>query len=140
LSEHDAEQILPWLVLLITVAVFFAVYIVVAWLIYRANEVLPAEHRKTESWQAFLLLIPLFNLVWNFILLGRVSRGMQSYFQSKNDASAGDCGAAIGLWFSISAICCWIPFVSCIAYPAALVLLIIYLVKITGLRTRVLAG
>ena len=117
-----------------------AIGILVAWLIYRANEALAAQHRKAESWQAFLLLIPLFNLVWNFILLARVSGGFLSYFQSKNDASVGDCGAAIGLWYSIAVICAVIPFVNCIAGPAAIVLLIIYLVKISGLRTRVLLG
>jgi hypothetical protein len=124
----------------ITLAISLAINLLICWLVYRANEALPAEHRKTESWQAFLLLIPLFNLIWNFVLLARVSGGMQSYFQSKNDASVGDCGAAMGLWYSICSIVAFIPFVQCVAGPAALVLLILYLVKISGLRTRVLAG
>jgi Domain of unknown function (DUF4328) len=138
---NDEAAIAAFLIGLgITLAISLAIYLLVAWLIYRVNEALPAEHRKTESWQAFLLLIPLFNLVWNFIFLARVSAGLQSYFQSRNDTAAGDCGAAIGLWFSICAIGSWIPIASCVAAPAAIVLLIIYLVKISGLRTRVLAG
>jgi len=139
-GNDNGEQLAFWLILLITAAISIAIYVLVAWLIYRANEALPAPHRKTESWQAFLLLIPLFNLFWNFVLLAKVSGGLQSYFQSKNDTSVGDCGANIGLWFSICAIGCWVPIASCLAFPAALVLLILYLVKISGLRTRVLAG
>ncbi|MBK7642893.1 MAG: DUF4328 domain-containing protein [Planctomycetes bacterium] len=124
----------------ITLAISLAINLFVCWLVYRANEALPPEHRKTESWQAFLLLIPLFNLIWNFVLLARVSGGMQSYFGAKGDTSAGDCGASIGLWYSICCIACFVPIASCIAGPAALVLLILYLVKISGLRTRVLIG
>jgi hypothetical protein len=124
----------------ITLAISLAISLLVAWLIYRANEALPAQHRKTESWQAFLLLIPLFNLVWNFILLARVSAGFASFFESKNDASVGDCGAKLGLWYSICVIGCWVPLVYCVAVPAGMVLLILYLVKISSLRTRVLLG
>ena len=137
-DEATAAAIL--IALGITLAISLAINLLVCWLLYRANEALPAQHRKTESWQAFLLLIPLFNLVWNFILLARVSGGFQSYFASKNDTSVGDCGAAIGLWYSISILVCFVPIVSCFAGPAGLVLLILYLVKVTGLRTRVLAG
>jgi hypothetical protein len=139
-GSDEAELAALLLVLGITLAISLAINLLVCWLLYRANEALPVEHRKTESWQAFLLLIPIFNLVWNFILLGRVSGGMQSYFQSKNDTTVGDCGAMIGLWYSICVIGCWIPIASCVAAPAAIVLLIIYLVKVTGLRTRILAG
>ena len=139
-SGHSGEQVAFWLVLLITAAISFAIYVFVAWLIYRANEALPAQHRKTESWQAFLLLIPLFNLFWNFLLLAKVSGGMQSFFQAKNDTSVGDCGANLGLWFSICMIGCWVPLASCIAGPAALILLILYLVKLNTLRALVLAG
>lgn len=114
------------------------VVLLVAWLVYRANEALPREHRKLESWQAFLLAIPIFNLVWAFILTARVSKGFQSFFASKNDPSVDDCGEKIGLWFAI----CWagshVPLLWCLSFPAAIVLLILYLVKITGLRARVL--
>jgi hypothetical protein len=138
---NDEAALAAFLIALgVTLAITLAINLFVCWLVYRVNEALPAQHRKTESWQAFLLLIPLFNLVWNFVLLARVSGGLQSYFQSKNDTSAGDCGAAIGLWYSISCIAAWVPIVVCVAGPAALVLLILYLVKISGLRTRVLAG
>jgi len=141
MNGNDEAGALAGLLLIgIILLIQLAIGILVAWLIYRANEALPAQHRKTESWQAFLLLIPIFNLVWNFILLARVSGGFQSFFQSKNDASVGDCGAAIGLWYSIAAVCAVVPLVNCLAGPAALVLLIIYLVKISGLRTRVVAG
>jgi Domain of unknown function (DUF4328) len=138
---NDEATVAAMLIALgITLAISLAINLLVCWLVYRANEALPAEHRRTESWQAFLLLIPLFNLVWNFILLARVSGGMQSYFQSKNDASVGDCGATIGLWYSICCIAVWVPIVVCVAGPAALVLLVLYLVKISGLRTRVLGA
>jgi hypothetical protein len=137
---HALGDLAPLIIALITLAIMLAIEIVVCWLIYRAHEALPAQHRKTESWQAFLLLIPLFNLIWNFVLLPKVSAGFQSFFQAKNDTSVRDCGASIGLWYSICSVACFVPIVSCLAWPAALVLLILYLVKISGLRTRVLAG
>jgi len=131
MQNGDAEAAAVIFFFMVVFAVMLAINIFVCWLLYRANEALPVAHRKIESWQAFLLLIPLFNLVWNFILFSRISGGFQSFFQSKNDASVGDCGAAIGLWTSICAIFCG---------PIWLILMVVYLVKVSGLRTRVLAG
>jgi hypothetical protein len=128
------------LVIGIVLAVMLAVNVFVCWLVYRANEALPGQHRKSESWQAFLLLIPFFDLFWNFVILARVSSGMQSFFQAKNDASVGDCGAKLALWYSISCVLACVPFVGCLGSLAALVLLTQYLMKLNSLRTQVLAG
>jgi len=143
LSNNGSDEAALAAVLLalgLVLLVMLAVNIFVCWLVYRANEALPAQHRKTESWQAFLLLIPLFNLIWNFVVLARVSAGMQSFFQAKNEASVGDCGANLGLWYSISCLVAFVPFVGCVGSLAALVLLVMYLMKVNNLRTQVLAG
>jgi hypothetical protein len=140
-NDDTAAIVVAILIFLgILFAVMLAVSIFVSWMLYRANEALPVQHRKSESWQAFLLLIPLFNLIWNFVMLARVSSGMQSFFQAKNDESVGDCGANLGLWYSISCLVACVPYVGCLGALAAVVLLIMYLMKINNLRTRVLAG
>jgi hypothetical protein len=49
----------------------------------------------------------------------------------------GDCGKGIGLWYAICAVCCIIPCLNYVAGPAALVLLIIYLVKVMDLKNQI---
>lgn len=97
----------------------------------------PAEHQKITPGMIWLILIPIFGLVWNFFAFPRISESYKSYFDTVGDQSVGDCGKGVGLWYAICSACCIIPCVNYIAGPAALVLLIIFLVKLFGLRGRI---
>jgi hypothetical protein len=113
-----------------------AIAIVVCAILYSAQKRVPVEHRKIEPLMIWLLLIPLFNIVWNFFVYLRIPESYQSYFHSQGRTDVGDCGRGIGLWLSICYLATIIPCVNYIAGPAALVLLIIFLVKITGLKNQ----
>lgn len=116
----------------IALGLFFtlAISFVVSLLVYLPYKKLPAEHQKMPPGQVFLLMIPLFNLVWNFFVFLKVPESFQSFYVSRGRPEVGDAGRTIGMWFAICAACSVVPCLNYLAGPAALVLLIIFLVKV----------
>lgn len=123
-------------VMLISLAVSIGIMALIAWLLSGHLQAIPASHRKLQPNQVWLLLIPLFNLYWNFKVFLGISDSYKSYFDSVGRTDVGDCARQMGLFFSIAACCAIIPCVNMLAGPAALVLLIIYFVKIGDLKTK----
>ena len=114
-----------------------AINLVICFFLYRDFEGLPERFRLMPSWQVWLLIIPLFNLVWNFFVFPKLSASYQNYFAEQGDTSAGDCNRGLGLTFAILAVCSLIPCIGFIAGLAALVVVIIYLVKMNELKNKV---
>ena len=82
----------------------------------------------------------LFNLVWVFFVFPKLGKSYQSYFAEQGRTDLGDCGEKIGLWYAICAVLGCIPCVNYIAGPAALVLLIVFLVKALTLKGLIPEG
>jgi hypothetical protein len=130
-------------VLFMLVALGISVFIL--YLFYNLLNALPPEYRLMEPPMVFLLLIPCFNLVWNFFVFARISKSYENFFRD-HDRPVGDCGAGLGITYSICAVLVSIP---CLNYvtificgPAMIVLIIIYLVQLHGLKKEIpsLAG
>ena len=123
--------------LVIGLAIALAVQVVIILLLQNPLKAVPSEHRKIDPGMIWLLMIPLFNLFWNFQVYLAVSDSFKSYFNSVGRRDVGDCCRTIGMWYAICAACSIIPCLNYIAGPAGLVLLIIYLVKIHGLKNEI---
>ncbi|MGB7160576.1 MAG: hypothetical protein WBD40_21100 [Tepidisphaeraceae bacterium] len=117
--------------------VVIAILVFIYYLLYSALKAIPPEHRRMEPGQVWLLLIPVFNLVWNFFVFMRIPESYQSYFHSRGRTDVGDAGKNVGLWYSICACCAVIPCIGFIPGIASLILLILFLVKIMGLKAQV---
>ena len=129
---------------LILVLVGLAIAIVICLLLYTAQKRVPMEHRRIEPGLVWLLLIPIFNYVWNFFVFLKIPESYQSYFRAQGRTDVGDCGRSLGQWYAICAAVGFaggfIPVVNCFAGLiglASLVLLIIFLIKITGLKNQI---
>jgi hypothetical protein len=118
-------------------AITLAISALICGLLFNLQKAVPAEHRKIEPGLVWLLLIPLFNLVWNFFVFLRVAESYKSYFASVGQPQKADAEWQLGLWYSICVACSIIPCVQYAAGPAALVLLIIYMVKMYGLKGEI---
>jgi hypothetical protein len=125
------------LVVVVMLVVALAVGVLVCYFLYQAARQIPAEHRKLGPSSVFLLLVPLLNVVWLFIVVIKLSESFQSYFSAQGRTDAGDCGYAIGLGWAIAVVCAVVPVVNVLAGPAALILMILYLVKVTQLKALV---
>jgi len=121
--------------LLIAMAIGVAVAIAICLLLYFPQKSVPPEYRAIEPPMVFLLIIPLFSLVWNFFVFQRVPESFRRAFAAHGRTDVGDCGRGIGLAYAITSCCTLIPCVGSIAALAALVLFIIFIVKIWGLKS-----
>lgn len=114
--------------------------IVIAYLLSSALQRLPEEHRAIEPWYPWLLLIPFFNLIWNFFVFPKVSQSYCAYFDSLGDDSptdSQDCGEQLGWWYCGLCVASLVPCIGGIAGIAALVILILYLIKIGEFKNMI---
>lgn len=123
----------------IAMVVGLIIMAVICYLVSQIYEAIPEKHRTMIPGQVWLLMIPCFNLFWNFKVYPGLSQSFKSYFDSVGDTTVGDCSAQIALWYCITSVCCIIPCVNYIAGPAALVLFIIFLVKAFDLKAKIKA-
>jgi hypothetical protein len=85
----------------------------------------------------FLLLVPFLNVVWLFVAVIKLSKGYQEYFAANPRPGVGDAGYAIGLGWAIATVCVLVPIAQIFAGLAALILMILYLVKMSQYRAMV---
>lgn len=127
-------------IIVVGIVVSIAIAIVIAVLIAGCYARIPQQYREMEPGMVYLMLIPCFNLVWIFFVTLRLSTSFQKYFTAHGRTDVGDCGYQLGLWYSICMVAGIVPCVNYIAGPAALVLLILYLVKVMGLKNQIPVG
>lgn len=108
--------------------------ILICLLIYLGYKPVPEQYQKLSPGLVFLLLIPFFNLYWNFVVFLQIPDSYKAYFDAHGRTEFGDCGRGIGKWYAICALCMLVPCLNYIAGPAALVLFIIFLVKIYSMK------
>ncbi len=106
---------------------------VLAYLLSGALKVVPESYREISPGVAWLLLIPLVNIVIMFLVFIKIPRSQSKYLASIGNSSHGDCGEQMGL---IGSICMLIPCINVVG----LVLLIISLVKIMGAKQAILSS
>jgi len=115
-----------------------AIQAFVCWLLSGWLKRVPAEHRKQEPGMVWLLMIPLFPLIWNFWVYPKIAESFDSYFASKSEAAESAGGMA--RLYCILAACSlpvgFIPILGGLFGIGVLVLWIILLVKLHGLSKK----
>lgn len=119
---------LVFLVVMLIPAIFYCLTLQKA-----LNRVSP-ENRAMAPGMVWLLFIPLFNLVWHFIVVLNVAKSLGAEFKKRNMVVVADPGKGIGLTYCIL-MCCSIipiPIINSLIGLGALVCWIIYWVQIAG--------
>lgn len=116
----------------------FLIQFFVCWMVYRAAEAVPPEHREIEPALAFLLLIPCLEIFLAFLVQPCVARSYRRWFAARGVTSEGDCGEGLAWWYAITSVCAVIPCVP-LAGLVAIVLQVLFLLRISGLRRQGLA-
>jgi hypothetical protein len=114
--------------------------IVALWMLWFLSDALqrvPPTHRKMHPGQVWLLLIPLFNLIWMFFVYTRIPQSFKSHFDSAGVTGMGDCGKGLGIATGILSLLGIVPVINLIVALPGLIVFIIYLVKIGGLKKRI---
>ncbi len=140
-TPGTAEQLLAagalFTIILFTLAIALAINIVVCALIYTRFKRIPAEYRTMRPGLVWLLLIPLFALIWNFFVFLRMPESFKAYFDAQGRTDVGDCGRTIGRWYAICAVATLVPCVGYFTSIAGLILLIIFIVKVFDLAGKI---
>lgn len=137
----EAADAVAMVIVLLFYGVMFLVAIammaLIFYVLYSSLARIPAQYREMEPGQVFLLLIPCFNLYWNFEVYRKVPRSFRNYFNSIGRQDVGDCGEQLGLWASILLACGLIPCVGAITASVGGVMVLVLLIKFWGYRNQI---
>lgn len=95
------------------------------------------ENRRMEPGMVWLLLIPLFNIIWNFIVINRMADSIQAELQKKGMSVTERPAYNVGIAMCIIGCVTWIPVVGSLASIGGLICWIIYWVKITEFKRKI---
>jgi len=108
---------------------------------------IPPQHRSMSPGQVWLQLIPLFNIVWQFIVVSRIANSIGKELASENsfsferdyaktDANGSKPTKGIGMAYCILGCFSIIPFIGIITGLAAFVCWIIYWIKLASYKNK----
>lgn len=97
------------------------------------------ENRKMQPGEVWLTLIPLFGIIWQFIIVNRMADSLKLEFASKGIKTEEERpGISMGLTYCILYCCSIIPFLGILTSIAGLIYWIIYWVKINEYKNRLI--
>jgi len=94
------------------------------------------ENRVVEPGNVWLMLIPIFNLVYAFILYPKISESIKNEFLKRGLSDSGDYGKSLGTAMAVLGLCGFIPILGGLASIANLVIWIIYWVKMSEYKSK----
>ena len=94
------------------------------------------ENRVIEPGKVWLMLIPLFSLVYSFILYPKISESLKNEFLKRGVADNGDYGKSLGTAMAVLGLCGFIPVLGGFASIAYFVIWIIYWVKMSEYKSK----
>ena len=97
------------------------------------------QNRKMKPTDVWLLLIPLFNLVWHFIVVTHITNSINVEYRSRNLSLNSQTSYGVGMTLCILCCLCLIPFLPILAFIPALICWIIFWVQIHGHKNRIIA-
>ena len=130
---------------LLAAGIFILIFIVIAALVVGIlylltlqnllNRVKP-ENRTVSPGNVWLLLIPIFNWIYPFILYPKISESVAKEFQSRGLPADGDFGKGLGITMPILTLCGIIPVIGALAGLANLVIWIIFWAKMSKYKNQ----
>lgn len=126
---YSILALIPIILLLFTIAILFIRSI--QQLYQNANP----EFRTIEPIMTWLLMLPLFNFVWMFVVLRSVQQLLYQELRVRNIDFEGDRLYNIGVVLGISNIFVLFPYVRWVSIPISLILFIIYWRQIIRYKT-----
>lgn len=129
---HALEALLRGVFGLAFLAVILVAAIFYILTLSRALQKCSPASRTMEPNMVWLLLIPLFNIVWSFLVVIALGKSLGNEFRLRNLPSPGpDPGRGIGLAMCVCGACGIIPLIGLIPSFIGFVLWIVYWIKIS---------
>jgi hypothetical protein len=94
------------------------------------------ENRKTNPDYVWLNLIPIFNLIWPFILNPKICASIQAEFMARGWPEKSDFGRTLGWLYPALTFSIIIPIIGLLGILASLILFILFWVKMAQFKSR----
>lgn len=94
------------------------------------------SRRQVSPNNVWLMFIPLFNLIYPFILYPKICDSIKAEFEQRGLDTKGDFGKGIGITLPILSLVSIIPYLGILASIAHLVLFIIFWSQTAGYKNR----
>lgn len=125
-------------------AVYLGIKALFCWLVWDAQKKVPANLQLMKPGLVWLMMIPLFSMIWGFFVFSKVPLSLQAALKERGMATEGDCGQRWGLVFAILHACTLVagalPLVGPLVGVAVLVFLIMSVVGIRTAAGRLVRG
>lgn len=137
IDEDDEEFLLILSVVLVLLAVVVLVYAFFLLTLHRALGRCRPHNRTMEPGLVWLNLIPLFNLVWQFVTVSRVSASLATEFRARGrDHNKGDYGYALGMTAFALFLAVIVPILGVLCWIGGFVCWVIYWGQIAHLGAQ----
>jgi len=118
---------------LMSLGVFLFITVFYNLTLSRALKKCSPASRTMEPGLVWLLLIPLFNLIWHFLVVIALGKSLGNEIRARGIANAEpEPGKTLGIAMCVCAACCIIPILNILTGLAYMVLWIMYWSKIAG--------
>ena len=94
------------------------------------------ESRAMQPGMVWLMFIPLFNLVWHFMIVINLAKSLGAEFQKRGIQEEPNPGKNLGMVMCILACCGIIPLLGILCSLGALICWIIYWIKVAGFSAK----
>jgi hypothetical protein len=132
------EIILVTGVLVLILIIPFVFYLIT---LQKTLEAISPENRKMAPGQVWLLFIPLFNLIWQFIVVNSIADSIAAECRKLNiTTNEARPTAGIGIAKCVLSVCGLIPYLGSLCSVASIICWIIYWVKVAEYKNQIIAN
>lgn len=131
---HFLPHLFFFFLLIIPIFIAFAIFYILT--LQKALSRCAPQNRATSPESVWLLLIPFFNMIWQFILYPRISESLEKEFLSRHLPIEPEPAKKLGLAVAVLHLCWFIPVVHVFTGIAGLVCLALYWQRISDYSNR----
>lgn len=123
------------IILLVVLAVILIPFILFCIMVSKLMKLIAPQNRRMSPGGAWLMLIPLFSLVWQFLMVGHIADSIAAEYRRRGLQLTEDRPVYnIGLWSCILSFSGIIPVIGALGGLASIVLRIVYWVKLAAYK------
>ncbi len=93
--------------------------------------------RAMNPSQVWLMLIPFFNLIWQFIVVSRIATSLDNEFKRRNIIKEPNPGKSLGIAWCVLGLCSIIPTIGTVIFIIGLICWIVYWTKIASYSSEI---
>lgn len=125
------------ILIVFVLAIFLLPFVLFLWTQHSTLREVHAVNRRIQPSEVWLQLVPLFGLVWQFIVVSRIADSLRDEFHARSiSVNEERPGHFLGMAYCILFLCGILPYIGLLTILAGFVCWIIYWVKISGFKNR----